>query len=166
MKKPVLATARLELIPFEMKDLELLHNTFTDPFVRKYLWDNETISHEQSRDILEISEEFFQNESWGLWKIIIKDKREYAGFVGLWKFFEEQQPQLLFGLLPENTGMGYATESSKAIVDYAFSNLHFKHLIASFDKPNTASEKVCQRLGMIKKEEKEINEKPTVFYTL
>jgi RimJ/RimL family protein N-acetyltransferase len=62
--------------------------------------------------------------------------------------------------------MGYATESSKAIVEYAFSSLRFKHLVASFDKPNTASEKVCQRLGMIKKEEKEINEKQTVFYTL
>jgi [ribosomal protein S5]-alanine N-acetyltransferase len=166
MKKKILATARLDLIPFEAAEVDLLHKTFTDPFVRRYLWDDEIISPDQTKDIMSISDDFFHDEGWGLWKIVTKEKKEYAGFTGLWKFFEEQQPQLLFGLLPAFIHLGYATESSKAIIEHAFSTLQFHHLIASFDVPNAASEKVCQRLGMTKVEVKQVNEKPTAFYRI
>jgi ribosomal-protein-alanine N-acetyltransferase len=166
MKKRILTTERLDLVPFESTELDLLHKTFTDPFVRKYLWDDEIISLDQTKDIMSISNDFFQDDGWGLWKIITRETHQYAGFAGLWKFFEEQQPQLLFGLLPAFVHLGYATESSKAIIDYAFSTLNFRHLIASFDAPNAASEKVCQRLGMTKVEVKQINQKPTAFYRI
>jgi hypothetical protein len=49
--KPILYTERLTLEPFAIKDLALLHTTFTDPSVRKYLWDDEVISLEQTADI-------------------------------------------------------------------------------------------------------------------
>ena len=103
------------------------------------------------------------NNGWGRWKIIVKKDRAFAGFVGLWTFFDEHRPQLLFGLLPAKTGFGYATESSKAIIDYAFSKLNFAQLVTPFDPPNRASEKVCQRLGMTKTNVKELNGKLTTF---
>ena len=34
------------------------------------------------------------------------------GMVGLWEFFDEPQPQLLYALLPEHTGKGIADEAS------------------------------------------------------
>ena len=161
-----LETERLTLIPFERSDLHLLHETFTNPFVRKYLWDDEVISIEQTSDILELSESAFERQSWGLWKIIMKNEQAFAGFVGLWKFFDEQQPQLLFGLLPAYSGLGYATEASTAVADYAFTKLGYTYIIASLDTPNAASEKVCQRLKMIKMEERLVNNKMTTFYKI
>jgi [ribosomal protein S5]-alanine N-acetyltransferase len=164
--KPMLETQRVTLIPFTLLDLTLLHKTFTDPFIRKYLWDDEIISLEQTKKILDLNENTFREQNWGLWKIITKEDDAYAGFAGLWKFFEEDQPQLLFGLLPMKTRSGYASESGSAIINYAFDVLSFKRLTASFDSDNSASEKVCRRLNMTKVEDREMNGRMTTFYKI
>jgi [ribosomal protein S5]-alanine N-acetyltransferase len=162
--KNMFKTLRLQLIPFQKEDIDILHQTFTNPYVRQYLWDDEIIPQEVTQDILKKSTVYFENNSWGLWKIVRNNDRAYVGFVGLWIFFDEQQPQLLFGLLPEFSGVGYATEAAQKIVQYAFEILRFPNLIASFDNPNVQSEKVCQRLGMKWKEERMIDGKPITFY--
>jgi len=164
--KHILLTSRLRLIPFSRADQELLHQTFTDPFVRKFLWDDEIIPEAQTKAILEQNEEHFQNDHWGLWKITQKADEAFLGFVGLWCFFEEDQPQLLYGLSPNATGQGYATEASWAIIRYVFQALGFSYLIASCDPSHTASRKVAERLGMQFVEERTEQDKPTAFYRL
>ncbi|WP_373495514.1 GNAT family N-acetyltransferase [Aquiflexum sp.] len=161
-----LLTKRLKLIPFDRNDLDFLHQTFTDPFVRKYLWDDEIIPRELAQEILGTNHAHFEKSGWGLWKVILKESKEFIGFAGLWLFFEEQQPQLLYGLLQAFTGKGYATEASNAVVDYSFGLLGFHNLTASFDAGHQPSEKVCRRLGMKKIKEEVVNGKPTVFYRL
>ncbi len=162
----LLETNRILLKPFVQEDLELLHDTFTNPFVRKHLWDNEIISIEQTNEILEKNRETFDKENCGLWKIITKDHNAYVGFAGLWRFFHEDQPQLLFGLMPTATRLGYATEASLAIISYAFKHLKLEYLIASFDSINKSSERVCQRINMKKVDERVINGKATTFYRI
>jgi ribosomal-protein-alanine N-acetyltransferase len=164
--KPILYTERLTLEPFAIKDLALLHTTFTDPFVRKYLWDDEVISLEQTADILQTNSRHFENDHWGLWKIIVKADQGYAGFAGLWLFFDEHLPQLLYGLLPGKAKQGYATEAAQAVINYAFDHLTFPYLLASCDTPHAESKKVCERLHMQLVEEKNMNGKPTTFYRI
>ncbi|MEQ9438909.1 MAG: GNAT family N-acetyltransferase [Cyclobacteriaceae bacterium] len=163
---PILLTHRLRLTPFTLADQELMHQTFTDPFVRKFLWDDEVISEEQTREILEQNDHHFQNDHWGLWKISYKEEADYLGFAGLWSFFAEPQPQLLYGLLPSATRQGYATEASRMIITYAFEELGFSYLIASCDAPHTASRRVAERLGMHFVEERTEQGKPTAFFRL
>ncbi len=86
------------------------------------------------------------------------------GFVGLWYFFNETQPQLIFGLMPVFTGKGYATEASACITNYAFNTLDFDSLIAATDKPHKESQNVLIRIGFEFVWEKSINNKPTIFY--
>jgi [ribosomal protein S5]-alanine N-acetyltransferase len=124
--KPILYTDRLTLEPFAIRDLALLHNTFTHPFVRKYLWDDEIIPLEQTAEILEVNSRHFENDHWGLWKIIVHPGQAYAGFAGLWLFFDQHLPQLLYGLLPDMTKQGYATEAARAVITYAFDHLSFR----------------------------------------
>jgi [ribosomal protein S5]-alanine N-acetyltransferase len=162
--KHFLETRRLKLIPFSSNDFDLLHRTFTDAFVRKYLWDGNIIPVEKTKEVLLISEQQFESNGWGLWKIIVKSDDTYVGFVGLWIFFNETQPQLLYGLLPDQTRFGYATESSKAIIEYAFNTLKFDYLIAACDALHKDSKKVCERLKMKVIDEKEMDEKLTTFY--
>jgi [ribosomal protein S5]-alanine N-acetyltransferase len=164
--KPILQTGRLTLAPFESQDQELLHHTFTDPFVRKYLWDDEIIAPEQTQDILQANDGHFKKEGWGLWQIRTKADDTYAGFAGLWLFFDEAQPQLLYGLLPDQIKKGYATEAAQAVIRYAFEQLSFSYLVAACDTPHTDSRKVCERLNMELLEEKEMDGKPTAFYRI
>lgn len=156
----------MNLIPFAAADLELLHQTFIHPFVRKYLWDDQQISIDQSREILEQNTHYFEKQSWGLWKLMLKENNTYAGFAGLWMFFDEHQPQLIYGLLPEFSGKGYATEASQAVIKYAFEKLHFTYLSASYDTPHSASGKVCERLGMQWVGDKRFEGKSITFYRI
>lgn len=143
-----LNTDRLRLTPFDFTDADLLHRTFTDPFVRKYLWDDEKISLEQAREIHKKSMEHFARDGWGLWKILVQPDETFAGFAGLWIFFDEKQPQLPYGVLPEKAKLGYATEAARAVTNFAFETLGFKYLIASCDAVHGDSRRVCDRLGM------------------
>ena len=124
-------TARIVLEPFTLADVELFHETNTSAFVRRYLWDNETIKNEVSRQILVEMEKCFADLGWGLWKLMTKDTGEYFGYAGLWRFFDEQQPQLLYAIHEAFTGQGYATEAAQRVVDYAFEKLMFSDLLAA-----------------------------------
>lgn len=164
--KKIIETERLVLMPFEMNELELLHETFTHPFVRKFLWDDEVIPVDRTKEILMINEKHFERDGYGLWKVMLREDSTFTGFVGLWVFFEEAQPQLLYGLLPQYSGQGYATEASKAIIEYAFDELKFSYLDAACDAPHAESKNVCGRLNMKLLEEKEVNGKPTAFFRI
>jgi ribosomal-protein-alanine N-acetyltransferase len=134
--------------------------------VRKYLWDDQIIDLKQTQDILLTNEDYFNKNNWGLWKITLNQQAEYVGFVGLWFFFEEPQPQLLYGLLPQWSKQGYATEAAKVITDYAFKELNFTYLLAACNAPHLVSRKVCERLHMQVVTEKEVDGKATAFYRL
>ncbi|MCG8492943.1 MAG: GNAT family N-acetyltransferase [Sneathiellales bacterium] len=162
----ILQSDRVQLVPLSNADLKDFHETNTNPFVRKYLWDDEVIPAATSAEILNDVQSKFEQERWGLWKILDLAEGHYLGYAGLWQFFGGRQPQLLYALLPENTGQGYATEASRAVIDYAFKILDFEDLIAAVDAPNTASVEVCRRLEMTLDEEKEIEGKPTFFFKL
>ena len=164
--KPILETDRLNLIPFETTDLDLLYQTLTNPFVRKYLMDDEIIPYEKAKEFILTNEQSFINSGWGLWKLLLKKEHVFAGIAGLWRFFGEEQPQLLYALLPNQIKKGYAAEASKAVINYAFNELNFKYITAACDTPNVASKKVCERLGMKEIDEKEINGKKTTFFKL
>lgn len=154
------------LIPFETKDEDLFHTMNTDPFIRKYLWDNEVMPRDTSREILAKNEAYFLKEGFGLWKIQLRKEKEPVGYTGLWYFFNEPQPQLLYVLKKEFTGRGIATEVCNIIIDYAFSRLGFNYLLASTDEPNLASQKVAERIGMKKSGVKQIDGKSTIFYRI
>ena len=145
-------------------DLEIFHKTNIDPVVRKFLWDDQEIPDSLSAEIIKEVEKRFREEQWGLWKIINSSNEDYMGYIGYWYFFDEKQPQLLYVLLPEYTGNGYATEASKELIKYAFEVLKFDYVLAAVDKPNEESVKVCKKLNMELVEEKEIEGKPTLFY--
>jgi [ribosomal protein S5]-alanine N-acetyltransferase len=161
-----LATQRLRLKPILASDSIALHNIFVDPYIRKYLCDDLVWSLEQVEEMSLESQNLFDTKKFGLWFIETKDKQEIIGFVGLWYFFDEEQPQLVYALLPKATKKGYATEASVKIVEYCFNKLGYRYVLASCDQPNLESKKVAERIGMSKVEERVINGNPIVFFKI
>jgi [ribosomal protein S5]-alanine N-acetyltransferase len=155
---------RVVLRPLTSTDLFFFHKLNTDPFVRSHLWDDVIISEDQSREILLENERRFDQESHGLWKIVLNRELHPAGYAGLWNFFEESRPQLMYALAPDYTGKGLATEAARLVIGYTFQKLHFPHLLASMDLENIASQKVAQRLGMRKYKYRRMDKKMMVFY--
>lgn len=168
MKKDVIdlvfETQRLRLKPILESDLNALHDIFINPYVRKYLCDDKIFSLKQVEEMLTESQKLFNEKKFGLWFIETKDYKEIIGFVGLWYFFNETQPQLAYALLPKATKKGYATEAAIRILEYCFDELGYQYLLASCDQPNVESRKVAERIGMRQVEEKIVNGLPTLFF--
>ncbi|WP_422350101.1 GNAT family N-acetyltransferase [Flagellimonas sp.] len=161
-----LNTKRLQLIPITAEDTPIFHQTNIDPHIKKYLWDNEEIPAAVSEEIIQEVGNKFEQEKWGLWKIMNTSDQTYMGYIGFWFFFEEALPQLVYALLPKFTGNGYATEAAQEIIRYAFDTLKFDCIKASMDSPNQDSVKVCDRLHMQLVEEKMMEGKSILFYRL
>ncbi|MEO0340259.1 MAG: GNAT family N-acetyltransferase, partial [Bacteroidota bacterium] len=107
-----------------------------------------------------------QSEKWGLWKILLSITGDCIGYTGFWYFFDEHQPELLYALLPQYAGKGYASEAAKRMVTYAFEELQYDYVSASLDQPNTKSVGVCEKIGMQLVGEKIVDGKPTLFYKI
>lgn len=162
----IFETQNLILKPILEKDLSTLHMIFTDSYVRKYLCDDQVFSLQQVEEILKQSIKHFEEEKFGLWFIKINSESEIIGFVGLCYFFEEEQPQLVYALLPKALKKGYATEAATKILEYCFDELGYEYLAASCDQPNIESQKVAERLGMKKVEERNVNGSPILFFRI
>lgn len=162
----VLETQRLLLRPILESELNVLHSIFIDPSVRKYLCDDKVFTLQQVEEMLTKSQRLLDEKKFGLWFIETQDEKETIGFVGLWCFFEEEQPQLVYALLPHATQKGYATEASAKILEYSFNELNYSYLVASCDRPNLSSQKVAERIGMKKIEEKLVSGNPIVFFRI
>jgi [ribosomal protein S5]-alanine N-acetyltransferase len=108
----ILETERLQLKPIPLEQLCTLHSIFIDPYVRKYLCDDQSFSLVKIEEMLVESQLLFAEQKFGLWFIETKHEKAIIGFVGLWYFFDESQPQLVYALLPDSTKEGYATEAA------------------------------------------------------
>jgi ribosomal-protein-alanine N-acetyltransferase len=164
MSDLVLETRRLRLKPVSEDELDILHNIFTDPYVRRYLCDDKALALQQVEEMLQESQKLFKEQNFGLWLIRTKDNEKVIGMTGLWYFFGEEQPQLVYALLPQATKKGYATEAATRILKYCFNELGYQYLVASCDRPNLESRKVAERLGMREVEEKTVNGNPVTFF--
>ncbi|MGF1974882.1 MAG: GNAT family N-acetyltransferase [Nostoc sp. CmiSLP01] len=169
----ILETQRLLLKPILESGLNALHAIFIDLYVRRYLCNDKILPLEQVEEMVEENQKNFEEKRYGLWFIETKNEQEIIGFVGLWNFFEEQQPQLAYALLPKATKQGYATEAATKILEYSFDELNYQYLLASCvgvarrrHRPNLESQKVAERIGMIKVDEKIINDNSLVFFKI
>lgn len=160
----ILRTERLTLIPVLEHELSIFQMILTEPSVRRYLCDDKIFSLDQIEEMLNQSRNYFEAEKFGLWLIRINGESEAIGFAGLWYFFDENQPQLIYALLPEVLKKGYATEAAARILEYCFDELSYEYLVASCNQPNSASQRVIARLGMQKVEEKDIAGNAILFF--
>lgn len=157
-------TPRSTLIPFNKDDAPLFHALNTDPFVRKYLWDDEIISFSKAQSMIDENNRSFREHRFGLWKIIHHVYHEVVGYTGLWQFYEAPQPQLVYAITEAFSGRGLALECATEIKKYAFQELGFPYLVAATDKQHVASCVVARKLGMNLAEVQEEHGKPICFF--
>ncbi|HSR53799.1 MAG TPA: GNAT family N-acetyltransferase [Acidobacteriota bacterium] len=162
-----LTTERLHMRPFRMDDLDQLHEIWTDPKVRKYLWDDEVISKGQALEVVKTSIACFRKNGFGLFAVFPKDDEERViGFCGYHFFHRPRQLQLLYGFRPGFWGRGYATEAVRAMIKRGFEKHKFEHIIASSDFPNKASLRVMEKAGMKFLRRAEVGGIDTVYYII
>ncbi len=82
--------------------------------------------------------------------LYLKDTDTYIGEAGIISYTKSANRCVIgYNLLPEYWNQGYATEISKAIIQYAFAVLKVERVEALVQEENTASRRVIEKTGLL-----------------
>lgn len=146
----MLTTARLRLRPWRDEDLEPFAGLNADPRVREFFPSLQT--HQESADSMRRIRDHWQRRGYGLWAVDVIGGAPFIGFIGLAvpSFDAAFMPcvELGYRLAFEHWGQGYATEGSRAALDFGFNSLGPPEIVAMTAVGNERSRRVMERLGM------------------
>jgi [ribosomal protein S5]-alanine N-acetyltransferase len=163
---PQLATPRLALRPCDDADLDALHALWTDPKVRRFLWDDRVIERAVAAEAIAASRSSFAAEGIGQWIVEPRGGSELLGFAGLRAIDGGGEIELLYALHPAHWGRGYAVEASRAVLVHGFETVGLERIAGRTDTPNAASARVLERLGMRFEGERPVAGRPTLHYAI
>jgi ribosomal-protein-alanine N-acetyltransferase len=145
---PEIRTGRLLLRPLMREDLEAIHRIWTDPEVRRYLWDGERIPKEKAEAVLAGSIESFESRGFGIWGVVYDESEELVGFCGFRSLDDTPEIELLYGISTPQWGMGLATEAARAAIRFGFEEVGFDRILGIANTENVASRRVLGKIGM------------------
>ena len=151
----VLRTERLVLRPVTGDDHPALLAHWTQPDVRRFLFDGAPLSSAEVAETIEESKGDFAAHGYGIWLIELgsgpgsgpSPGPGLVGTAGL-RPLEESGLEIFYSLAPAAWGHGYATEAARAMVEFALDSLGLPEVLAEVDEGNAASVAVVKRLGM------------------
>ncbi|OEK09461.1 GNAT family N-acetyltransferase [Flavivirga aquatica] len=147
-------TERLILREFRKTDLRGMFELDSDPEVHKYLGNKPVKTKEESIKIIESVLNQYQERGIGRWVAIEKSSGDFIGWSGLRLNTEYNMNGFTkyydvgYRFIKKYWGKGYATESGKAAVDYAFNILKLTELYATAEIENQASHKALLKIGL------------------
>ncbi|MDX1528831.1 MAG: GNAT family N-acetyltransferase [Gammaproteobacteria bacterium] len=162
----MIVSERTVMRPFSPPEADELLPVFQDPAVRRYLLDDTIVSKAWMEKEIAASDARFAQSGTGLWSVSFKGQTGIIGFVGFREFFDPPQLQLMYGLLPDYWGQGFATEIANQICGHAFETLGLNVINAATDVPNEASIRVLERLGMRRLKIQTEDQSDTAFFIL
>lgn len=147
-----LETKRL-LLKFPTKDdLPELLKLRTNPEVMRYIGDGHIQTQNQVEEFLTLAIGYQERYGMGFCSVFEKSTNQFIGQAGLGHLgLDETQNEfeIAYRLLPEYWGKGYGTELAKALVNWGFTHLEVKKLIAVTHPNNIASQQVLKKTGFI-----------------
>jgi [ribosomal protein S5]-alanine N-acetyltransferase len=165
-----LETPRLVLRPVRPQDHAALHGIFTQPGVRRFVFDDQILTLEQVTEIICTSGELFRTQQFGLWLARPVGESPAGdsplGFGALWYFRDPPALELLYGVADAELGEGYGREIARAVVDYGFTTLHMPEVRASTDAAHAASRRLLEALGFRLEDQAVVAGLDTAFYSL
>ena len=146
----MLTTARLLLRQWRDEDLDPYAALNADPRVREFYPSLQ--SYQESADSMHRIRDHFQRRGFGLWAVEVIGGAPFIGFIGLSvpSFDAPFMPcvELGYQLAFATWGHGYATEGSRAAVEFGFATAGLPEIVAMTTVGNERSRRVMERLGM------------------
>ena len=143
----LLSTERLALRPVTTDDHAAVLAHWTQPDVRRFLFDGAALSGVEVAETIEESIGDFAVRGFGVWLIELGSTADLIGTAGL-RPLGSSGLEIFYSLAPGAWGYGYATEAARAVVEYGLGPLGLPEVLAEVDEGNAASVAVVKRLGM------------------
>jgi ribosomal-protein-alanine N-acetyltransferase len=169
--KAIIETERLYLREILPEDVQGMFEMDSDPDVHRFVGriPVSTLA-ESAADIDNIRQQYI-DFGVGRLAIIEKSTGDFVGWGGL-KFITEQMNgfqnfhDLGYRFIKRYWGMGYAQESSRAVIAYAFEQLNLPVIYAIADLEHKASRNVLEKCGFSFVNSFEYDGDPHAWYTL
>ena len=147
-----LETKRLFFRELITSDAEALFELDSNPEVHRYLGNNPVTSIGQVEAAITNIRKQYKDNGIGRWAAILKDTGEFIGWAGL-KLEnningQERYYDLGYRFIQRFWDKGYASEASKAFVEYGFNVLNLEKINAFADADNAASRRVLEKAGL------------------
>lgn len=145
---PVLTTERLHLRQIVPDDAEAMVAIFGDPAVLEFLNNEPVDTPEKARGMIDWLTGNYQQQQGIDWGITLRDDPRLIGMCGAYKWDrEDRHIDIGYHLAPAYWGKGYATEATRAMLDWCFQNLDVHRIQADCTDGNSSSEKVMLKCG-------------------
>ena len=140
-----------------------MHAVFTQPGVRRYIFDDAVLEREQTAQLIARSLALFAERQFGLW-LARTAADELMGFGALWFFRDPPELELLYGVADAAVGRGFGREIAQAVLAYGFDVLHMPVIRASMDAGHDRSIRLAGDLGFVFERRARVAGLDTVYY--
>ncbi len=152
-KKYIFVSERLGFRNWKNEDLSAFAEMNSDVDVMEHF--PKPLTKQETAELIKRFQKHHKKHGYTYFATEMKETGELIGFIGLsYQVYEaEFNPATDIGwrLKKAVWGNGYATEGAKRCLEFAFTDLKLKSVIAVCTENNTASENVMQKIGMVKK---------------
>lgn len=168
---PIIETERLYLREILPEDAPGMFEMDSDPEVHRFLGRSPVKCLAESMDDIQHIRQQYQDFGVARLAIIEKETDHFVGWGGL-KFITESMNgfqnfhDLGYRLIRRYWGMGYAKESAKGVIRYAFEDLQLPVIYAIADLEHKASRNVLESSGFSFVNSFEYDGDPHAWYTL
>jgi [ribosomal protein S5]-alanine N-acetyltransferase len=147
--KHILETDRLLLREFVQEDFAELFRMNRDKEIMQYVGDGATRNYEEQIDELDrLILNYKKRPGLGIWATLLKESNTFIGGSGLVYYDNTSEIEIGYRMLKEYWNQGYATEASKALLQYGFEQLGLKKIVSSAHTENIASRRVMEKIGL------------------
>ncbi|HDR3908365.1 GNAT family protein [Bacillus toyonensis] len=144
-----ITTERLIIRPFKGTDLQDVFAIYNNDDTCKYLLHNKwTLEDMQKRFDKKLVNNVLTTES--ILSLAVIYKTKVVGDLSVWYTDMKDTVEIGYSFLNEVAGRGLATEAVSSLVFKLFDEFNVHRIQANLDARNTASQKLCERIGMRK----------------
>jgi len=144
---PVLETERLRLRGFCEDDLDAFAEFCANEALTRFIGGTSDRRGTWGRIAMYLGHWVLRG--YGHWAIEEKASRRFVGYTGLWNPDGWPEPEVIWGLMAEVHGRGYATEAARRVREHAYRELGWRTAVSYIAPENAPSQRVAQRLGTI-----------------
>lgn len=129
------------------EDVESFYRIYRDKSITAYMEDLFRDKETETAYIREYIEKVYGFYGFGMWSVCLKETGEVIGRAGLSMREGFEEPELGYVIGKKWQRQGIAAEVCRAILAYGREELGFERVRALMHPENTASERLCRRLG-------------------
>ncbi|MGD8626426.1 MAG: GNAT family N-acetyltransferase [Anaerolineae bacterium] len=155
MSIPTITTPRLILRAFSTDDTEAMYQILKEKEVLRYFPPTDPPPRDRVERMIGGLLKHWQERGYGLWAVEARASGELLGRCGLQWLPDTEEVEVDFILGKPFWGQGFATEAGRASLQYGFEQLDLEKVVGIVHVENIASQRVLEKLGMARLEQKE-----------